>query len=202
MTATRLCIIRHGETHWNTERRLQGFMDTPLNAAGLAQADALPQMLAGERFSAIYSSDMKRTMATAAPVSAAHGLPVQTVEGLRERYFGDFEGLNHDEMRARFPEEYAAFQRWEPDFAPPGGAETMTVFAARLQKALTDIAGRHTGETVLVFTHGGGLDVAYRLSTGLPLHVPRDYPLPNALPAWIEYRRERWTLIRWPEARG
>ncbi len=202
MTAARLCIIRHGETHWNTGRRIQGHTDTLLNDAGRAQAEALRDTLAGERFAAIYSSDLQRALDTAAPLSAAHGLPVQPVKALRERCFGAFEGLTRLEMADRFPDEYALFMRMTPEYTPPGSGESMAVFSARIRDALTDIAERHAGVTVAVLTHGGALDVAYRLSTGQPLQGQRTWPAPNAAPNWIEYAQGRWTLIRWAEEPG
>lgn len=199
MISTRLCIARHGETDWNVEQRVQGHTDIPLNTKGRAQAEALATTLADERFDAIYSSDLKRALETATPVATANRLPIQSLTALRERSFGLFEGLTRSEMKTRFPEMFAIYHRREPDFALPGG-ESINAFAMRVQHVLTDIVQRHTNGTVLIITHGGGLDVARRLTSGRSMATPRDYPLPNAVPAWIEYHHQKWTLIRWPEA--
>ena len=86
MTAARICIVRHGETAWNAEHRIQGQLDLALNAAGLAQAEAVARALAEENFAAVISSDLLRARQTAASLVLATGLPVTLHAGLRERH--------------------------------------------------------------------------------------------------------------------
>ena len=97
--ACRICLVRHGETAWNAERRLQGHIDIPLNPRGLSQAEATARSLAraGERFAALYSSDLQRARQTAEAVARAHGLAATHDARLRERHYGVLQGLTFDE---------------------------------------------------------------------------------------------------------
>lgn len=109
--ACTLCLIRHGETSWNVERRLQGHLDVPLNEAGRRQACLSAAALAGQSFSALYCSDLGRAHETARWIAEALGLDPVPLESLRERHYGAFQGLTYDEARTRFPEDYAASPR-------------------------------------------------------------------------------------------
>ncbi len=143
---TTILLVRHGETDWNRERRVQGHTDRRLNETGLAQALALADELAGERIDAVYASDLARALETARAVAQPLGLPVEVVPELRERDFGTWEGLTDDEILARFP--HARAQPW-------GDAETHEELAERVLDALRGIARRHEGGTIVVVSHGG-----------------------------------------------
>ncbi len=198
---TRICLVRHGETAWNAERRLQGHTDIPLNDTGLAQARATAASLADQRFAAAYASDLLRARQTADAITARCDLLPAIDARLRERHYGVFQALTYDEARSRFPEDYQHFESRDPEFVFPGGGESLRQFAARIHEALHDIAARHRGGTVLVVTHGGVLDVAHRLATGKPLEAPRDFTIPNAALNWIERNGDAWRLIAWAEQR-
>ena len=101
---TEILFVRHGETDWNVEQRVQGHSDRPLNANGEAQARALADKLRDDRIDAVYASDLARARDTAAPVAEAHGLEVELLPGLREKDFGTWEGLLDTEIRERFPQ--------------------------------------------------------------------------------------------------
>lgn len=196
---TRFCLIRHGETDWNVEHRIQGQIDIPLNATGKAQAEAAARELAAKSFSALYSSDLARTLATADAAAGSLRLGVESTPTLRERHFGDFQGLTHREAQARYPDDYLRFRQRDLDHAPPGGGESLRDLAARVEAVLNDLAGRHSGETLLLVTHGGVLDIARRVATGQSLEAERDFLLPNAALNWIERRNGRWALLSWAE---
>ena len=98
--ATRLCLVRHGETEWNLGQRIQGHRDMPLNATGLNQAQALAVGLTEQRFSAIYCSDLQRARQTAEPLAKALGMTVNIEPELRERNFGCCEGQTFEEIMA------------------------------------------------------------------------------------------------------
>ena len=198
MTPFRLCLIRHGETDWNAERRVQGQIDIPLNAAGRAQATATAAGLAGQRFDAVYSSDLARAWQTALPIAAALGLPLQAAPALRERHFGQMQGLTNEEACQRFPAVYAAHKARDTGCDLEGG-ESLLRFAARVTAALQGFAAAHAGQSLLLVAHGGVLDIAYRLATGRELAAPRDFPLPNAALNWLEYRAGSWRLLAWGE---
>lgn len=199
---TRLCLVRHGETDWNVEHRIQGQQDVSLNATGEAQALSLAAQLAEghPRPVAVYSSNLQRAHATACTLAAALSLPVNLNPALRERNFGYFEGLTGHEAKERYPEAYVHHMEREVDFDQHGG-ETLRGFAARALGGLVEILSQHEGQTVLVVTHGGVLDLMYRVVTDRPLSAPRDFALPNCAPNWFRYVRdgavERWILDGW-----
>ncbi len=198
---TRLCLVRHGETAWNAERRLQGHTDIPLNAHGVAQAQATAASLAGERFDAAYSSDLARARQTAEAIAGRCLLTPAFDERLRERHYGAFQSLTYDEARARFPDDYHRFEIRDPGFALSEGGESLIEFAERVRSTLEAIASRHRGGTVLIVTHGGVLDIVHRLATGMHLQAPRDFGIPNAALNWIAWDGAAWSLIRWAEQR-
>jgi probable phosphoglycerate mutase len=155
MPPTTLLLVRHGETDWNRDRRVQGHTDVPLNATGVRQAHELAGRLAGYRLDAVYSSDLVRAIATAEAVAAPRGLEVVAVPGLRERSFGSWEGLTDVEARRRYPEQTQDPRGW-------GDGETQQELAARVVEALLRIGAAHAGGTMLAVSHGGPLRVALR----------------------------------------
>lgn len=197
MGATRFCIVRHGETAWNAEQRLQGHLDVPLNNIGQAQAAATANALASEGFDAVYASDLSRACDTAKALGDRIGRRVEQIAALRERHYGLFQGLTYDEAKACHPDEHRRFMAREPGFAFPGGGESLLDFRQRISLALTQIASRHADEHVLVVTHGGVLDVVHRLCSGKPLDTPRDFTIPNAAINRISIENDTWTLLAW-----
>lgn len=199
---TRLCLVRHGQTDWNVVRRIQGQIDVPLNAAGEAQAWALAQQLAeGEpRPGVLLSSDLQRATSTAEALAAVLNLPVTRLAALRERKFGRFEGLTGSESQERYPEAYARHTARELDFDLQGG-ETLLAFSERVMTGLAAVLELYAGKTVLAVSHGGVLDLIYRVATERPLSAPCDFTVPNCLPNWFRYVREgdtaRWILDAW-----
>lgn len=198
-TSTRLCLIRHGETDWNAERRLQGHIDIPLNPTGVAQAAAAAATLPGGTFAACYSSDLIRALHTAQAACGALGIEPRVTDALRERHYGHFQGLTYQEAASRHADDYARFEARDPDFAFAGG-ESLRGFATRITNCLTEIVARHPGETVLIVTHGGVLDIAHRIATRKPLDAPRDFTIPNAALNWIRHDGE-WSLESWADLR-
>ena len=148
-----LFLFRHGETDWNREGRLQGHTDTPLNATGLAQAEALLEQLRPHRLDAVVSSDLQRAVSTARVVTQALGLPLMTDAGLRETNVGAAEGLLWAEAKARFGEELT--ERWyaDEDVAFPGG-ESGLATRTRGLAALRRFAMAQPYRRVGVSTHG------------------------------------------------
>jgi probable phosphoglycerate mutase len=195
---TRLCIVRHGETAWNAEHRVQGQLDAPLNEAGLKQAQAVARVLAGERFDAVYSSDLSRARLTAEATAAVFGMPVLIDPELRERHYGIFQTLTYAEVKRRFPGDYARFERREEAYDFRTG-ESLRDFYERAVRCMTGIAARHPGGHVAVFTHGGILDKLYRYVTGLPLSAPRDFGIPNCGINRLEVDESGWRIALWAD---
>jgi probable phosphoglycerate mutase len=150
----RIVLVRHGETDWNLERRYQGHLDPPLNAAGRAQSEELAELLAAERIDAIYSSDLRRALETAEIVGARLGLPVVTDEGLREVDLGSWAGLTPEEVAERFGE------------SSTHDGETRSEHTARVVGAVRRIAARHPEGCILVVTHGGSIRALERTVDG------------------------------------
>ena len=198
MPITRLCLVRHGETEWTAEGRVQGQTDIPLSELGLAQARAAAEILCQHDFSAVYSSDLMRVRQTAEPTAHKLALPLQLEPGLRERHYGIFERLLYTEVRTRYPEHYARFQRKDPDYDFETG-ESLSVFNERALTAVRTIAERHRGEQVLVFTHGGVLDMVYRYARALELSAPRDFGIPNCGVNWVEVSARGWEVQCWAD---
>ena len=196
--STRLCIVRHGETAWNAEHRVQGQLDVPLNEVGQAQAKAAAKALTREKFDAIYSSDLSRARQTAAPTAQLFSMQVVVEKDLRERHYGIFERLTYAEVKLRYPEDYARFEARDPDYAFRTG-ESLKDFSARSISVISRIVNQHKDRNILVFTHGGVLDKLYRYVTGLPLSAPRDFGIPNAGLNRIELTPEGWQIRAWAD---
>lgn len=198
MSATTLVLVRHGETAWNAEGRVQGQTDVPLNDVGRAQAEALVPVLGAERFAAIYSSDLLRVRETAQPTARVLRLDAALDAGLRERHYGQFETLTYLECAARFPAEFERFRAKELDF-DFGTGESLRDFNARAIACVHSIAARHPGASVLVFTHGGVLEMLLREATARGLRSSRDFEIPNAAINRFDFAAGAWTLRAWAE---
>jgi probable phosphoglycerate mutase len=191
---TEIWFIRHGETDWNRQRRLQGWKDIPLNEFGVNQASLLAARLRDEAhhtpIHAIYSSDLQRAHATAVPVSEQLGLRVRVEPGIRERGFGVLEGLDHEHIDVQAPEAAAAWKSRDP-LRPLGQ------FQSRVISTVDDIASRHDGERILMFTHGGVLDIIWRHASGVPLNGARDAALLNVSINRVGVQGRKWEVLDW-----
>ena len=198
---TEIWLVRHGETPWNAERRVQGWEDIDLNETGVEQARALGRYIkkltqAGQRLDAVYTSDLKRAHATAQTVAREVGLPLNIHKGVRERHFGVLQGLVYDEMDARAPEAAAIWRARDPNAELPGG-ESLGFFYARVVEAINEIAARHVGQCVMVVSHGGAMDIVWRHANQVSLQAPRQAPLLNASLNRLNVSPEGWSVIRW-----
>jgi broad specificity phosphatase PhoE len=153
---TTLILWRHGNTDWNAQRRIQGHADAPLNALGHAQAAAAAPLLAARAPDLITGSDLGRCTSTAAPLAALTGLPVRLDPRLRERFYGEWEGLTLAEIAQRWPESYAR-KSDGADAADLGhGIEPPADVMKRAGEALRDAAEAVGPDgTAVVVTHGG-----------------------------------------------
>lgn len=197
---TRVLVIRHGETAWNRESRIQGHIDIPLNDKGRWQAARLGAALADEPLAAVYSSDLQRAHDTALAIGAANGVRVTPDLALRERHFGEMEGLTHDEIAARWPEGARRWRARDPEFGPPGG-ETLQAFYARCLDAATRLAAAHAGQTIALVAHGGVLDCFYRAANGVGLSVPRSWAVTNATINRLLFTPQGFTMLSWADDR-
>ena len=196
LDVTRIVAIRHGETDWNVDTRIQGGLDIPLNATGRQQAARMAQALRHEPITAIYSSDLARAWETAQYLGDALGLPVTPDAGLRERGFGHFEGKTFAEIEALLPDQALRWRMREPDFAPSGG-ESLEALRIRVIAAAQQRAEQHPGELVALVAHGGVMDVLYRAATHLPIQAPRTWSLSNAAINRLLWTPRVFSLVGW-----
>ena len=198
--ASRIHIIRHGETEWNASGRKQGHSDSPLTPTGRAQAHALAARLTSESFTTLYSSDLGRAHSTARVIADRTGHEIVIDRRLRERSFGIFEGMTETKIHQRCREQYRSFISDDVGSSAarsnPEG-ESVREFAARATACLDEIAASHTGESVVVITHGGVMDALFRFVFNLPLHTPRQVKLWNAAINSFSYDDRMWTLHSW-----
>jgi probable phosphoglycerate mutase len=193
---TRICFIRHGETDWNAEKRIQGHLDIALNATGRAQALAMAFSAAHARFDALYSSDLARAMETAQALAQREALEVKPLPQFRERNYGVFQGLTAAEGKVRHPQAHAHYVARDFDYDFETG-ESMRHFAERVEQGVHWLMQHHAGQSVAVVTHGGVLDILYRRATGRPLHTPRDFVIPNCSLNWFHFDAHGWHLESW-----
>ena len=203
-TSTQILLIRHGETAWNAERRLQGHIDIPLNAQGELQAQALARALRHEDLDAIISSDLLRARQTAQALLLARSdvqqMSLRIDPDLRERCFGGFEGLTYTELATLYPHEFAAYKARDPAVALPDGvrpAESLADFFQRVQQAITRWALRFPGRKIALVAHGGVLECAYRAAFGMTLSAPRDFDIFNASINRFAWQDGRLQLVEW-----
>jgi 2,3-bisphosphoglycerate-dependent phosphoglycerate mutase len=199
MQATRITAVRHGETAWNVETRIQGQLDIPLNETGRWQAERLARALAArESNAAIYSSDLLRAWDTAISIADATKLTLKTDEGLRERGFGTFQGKTYAEIEATWPEETLRWRKREPEWSPPEG-ESLLQFRQRVLDTAQALAARHMGEQIVMVAHGGVMDVLYRAATGLDLQATRTWTLGNAAINRLLWTPDGFTIVGWAD---
>jgi 2,3-bisphosphoglycerate-dependent phosphoglycerate mutase len=195
---TRVVAVRHGETSWNAELRMQGQLDTVLSARGRWQAQRAAEALTGSGIDAIIASDLARAFDTAQAIARQLGLDVGIDPGLRERCFGIFEGYSYNEIGARWPVEAERWRHHDPDFGPDEG-ETLRAFDARSIATATRIAAAHAGRSIAIVTHGGVLDCLYRAAAGIALEAPRSWQLGNAAINRLLYTPRGFTLVGWSD---
>lgn len=198
MEPTRILAIRHGETDWNVDTRLQGQLDIPLNNVGLRQAQHLAQaLLRGDAIDAIYASDLSRAHATALVIAQATGHDVTVHEGLRERHFGAFQGHTYAEIEATQAEHSWHWRKRTPEWAPPEGGESLVALHARIVSTVDELAAKHPGQQIVMVAHGGVLDILYRAATRLGLQATRTWLLSNTAVNRLLWTPEGLSLVGW-----
>ncbi len=151
---TKLILVRHGQTVWNLELKYQGHSDIALTELGRKQAEMVAARLAPEKIKAVYASDLSRALVTAETIAAVHNLAVLTDANLREIGFGEWEGLTHDGIYAKWPDIISKFFTNPDEVQIPGG-ETFRDVKERAAKTIDSLVMRHNGDTIVVVSHGG-----------------------------------------------
>ena len=181
--STTVWLIRHAATE-NMEGRCYGWHDVPLSQDGIGQAESLAKRLARSRLSAVYASPLRRALETARILAAPHDVSVETIQGLAEIHFGDFEGLSYEEIQARFPETY---QRWmdQPTAVRFPNGEDFHTLQRRALAAISSILARNVGNSIAVVTHAGIVRILLADALGIPdshiFRLAQDYAAINRI---------------------
>ena len=199
MKTTRFCLVRHGETSWNAERRLQGHTDIDLNDRGKKQADqmALALKTIDLKFDVFYTSDLKRAVKTAHAIEKRFGVNAIKEAALRERNLGALQGLTIDDAPHIKPQLWDIHLKRDTEHELEGG-ESIKQFAKRIHDALENIKNSNSG-TILLVSHGGALDMMYRLASGQSLESEKAVSVPNASLNWISHDGVSWKVDRWAD---
>jgi len=178
MKETEIILIRHGETKWNSQQRMQGHSNSDLSSVGQAQIQALGQWMKNVPFDHIYSSDSQRAKQTAEAISqfSEHELKIDL--RLREKNLGVFEGLTSEEARERHPEVFRLFKTAGSKYVIDEGESTQQL-QDRALEIVNEIRIKHPEERVLLVTHGGFIRVVMKHSLGLSLETPTRFLIRN-----------------------
>ncbi len=174
-----LYLVRHGETKWNVDYRIQGQINSDLTKRGLRQAHLTSERLEPVFFHYVYSSDLPRAFTTAKIITEPKKLKVITDVRLRERSFGIGEGLTHEELAQRAPEVWKYIKSGDINYVIPNGESKMQVLDRTLE-FFNELTKKHLSDRVLVVTHGGVINVLLRHILSIPQDAPRRFILPNA----------------------
>jgi broad specificity phosphatase PhoE len=176
-----LVLIRHGQTDWNIEERFQGQLDIPLNAAGLAQADALKQRLTAIRFDVVYSSPLSRALETARIVGGP--APVFADARLSEIHHGFWQGKTKRDIAERWPDEWRQWNTQPERFTPPGAESAESV-----RRRVADFIGTIDGRNVLCVTHGVVIQTFLAILLGGPYNKHESYVPGNGSVHMLHFR--------------
>ena len=178
MKETEIILIRHGETEWNSQQRMQGHSNSDLSSVGQAQIQALGQWMKNVPFDHIYSSDSLRAKQTAEAITQFSGHELKIDLRLREKNLGVFEGLTSEEARERHPEVFRLFKTAGSKYVIDEGESTQQL-QDRALEIVDEIRIKHPEEHVLLVTHGGFIRVVMKHSLGLSLETPTRFLIRN-----------------------
>jgi len=178
MKKTEIILIRHGETEWNSQKRMQGHSNSDLSSVGQAQIQALGQWMKNVPFDLIYSSDSLRAKQTAEAITQFSGHELKIDLRLREKNLGVFEGLTSEEARERHPEVFRLFKTAGSKYVIDEGESTQQL-QDRALEIVNEIRIKHPEERVLLVTHGGFIRVVMKHSLGLSLETPTRFLIRN-----------------------
>ncbi len=192
MNDTVLILIRHGETLWNTQLRMQGSLDSDLTPKGESQIKALGEWMKEVPFDYIYCSDTARAHKTAEAISKFTGHNLNLDKRLREKNLGVFEGLTSEEARVRYPETFQQFKTAGASYVIDQGESTQQLLERALD-AIEEIRDRHLQKVTVLVTHGGVVRVLMKHVLGIPLDAPTQFLIGNTGIFRLIWR-EKWIV--------
>ncbi|WP_319501626.1 histidine phosphatase family protein [uncultured Draconibacterium sp.] len=194
--ATEITIIRHGETMWNVQKRIQGQRNSKLSENGITQAELVAKALAKREFDVLVSSDLERAVETAKIINKQLVLPHKYNANLRERSFGIFEGKNFAEIEEKYPEEFRRYKERNPEFVVPGG-ESIQQMYKRVTSEIESIACNFKDQKVLIVSHGLVLEMMMYRTFNLKLDEPRAFSINNSSISSFYIDGDNWFLKEW-----
>jgi alpha-ribazole phosphatase len=192
---TRVYLMRHGEVANGSERRYNGHIDVDITENGVSQMHRLAGLLAGKALSAVYSSDLIRSMKGAQIIADKAGISPTSLEVLRERSVGAWEGLTAEEIKERFPEEYRLWRADLLNYRPPGG-ECLLDVTNRILPAYKRIVGSHPDRSIALLLHGGVNRII--LADALGMEIKNLFRIDQAFGALniIDYFEDGMAVVR------
>ena len=178
MKETEIILIRHGETEWNSQKRMQGHSNSDLSEVGREQIQALGELMKNVSFDHIYSSDSLRARQTAEAITQYSGHTLQFDQRIREKNLGVFEGLTSTEAKERHPEVYRLFKTAGANYVIDEGESTQQLLERALE-FIEEIRLRHPQERVVMVTHGGVVRVLMKHALGLSIDAPTRFIIKN-----------------------
>ncbi len=194
--ATEITIIRHGETIWNAQQRIQGHRNSKLSENGIRQAGLVAKSLAKREFDVLISSDLERAAETAGIINKLLQLPLEYNKNMRERSFGIVEGMTLAEMKEKFPREYRSYKEREPGFKFSGGESIEQLFN-RVTLEIEAIARKFENKKVLIVSHGLVLETMMYKTFNIKLNSPRVFSINNSSISSFYIDRDNWFLKEW-----
>ncbi len=194
---TRLYLVRHGQTFFNVERRIQGQMESDLTQEGEQQAVALRKKLSDISFSALYVSPLRRTRRTAELLTQGFGLTPIYSDALKEVLMGDWQGVLVSDLEKNYAEELDVFWHHPEQFSRPT-CETYLQVRNRAAALMEEIAQKHVGQNVLIVTHGALLKTLYTYFKYQPIHDVANAPHPHSTGLCVVEKRDGvWAVLDW-----
>jgi len=193
-----LIAVRHGETDFNAERRMQGHLDVPLSETGRVQAQAAAARLADESIDKIYSSDLQRALETARIIHEGREIELVTDLRLREFHMGTFQGMTLSEAREKHGDAWERFFIHDADFALPGG-QSRNQKQVEIASFMEEVVRSQAGGRMLVVTHGGILIAMLRHVLGIPASHYFRVSIENTGIQRFRYKNATWQLVSWGE---
>jgi len=198
MKQLKIIAIRHGETDWNTEGRLQGHLNSPLTPQGREQARRMSLRLQSEQIECVYSSDLGRCQQTSEILFSQQSIPVIYTEELRERNHGIFAGYTVQELPIKYPLEYDLYKQQGAFYTPPHGESGANRFS-RIKKFIQTLTEKHENSCIALVTHGGGVDSLFRMTLNLGDDYHRNYKIPNLAYNLFVFKGAKWHLECWAD---
>ena len=195
MNSKKIYLVRHGESTWNLEKRLQGHLDGSLSLNGIRQAEKVGATLEN-KISRVYSSDLERARATAEIIVKKCSVKLDNDERLRERNLGIFQGLTLLEVEAKYPEMYNKFISGDPDFIIPKG-ESISQTSKRINSFLNELINEKDEDNICIVTHDGIINIALREILGFSSNLPEKFILSNGSISQVfyDYEQASWFAL-------